>query len=564
MTAWGINKLLSKHGFMAIAIFASIVAFFALTWDLRPFPINAGVDDAKYVKDALEIVNGNWLGAYDNLTLSKRPFFGIVQAARIHLGIPYTTFEFSFHIFCMLAFLWALINLGFNKYFSLFSYFLILFMPQFYDFQTSRVSRDLFNTDLQILIFSLSFVLALAFDKIQSTRNKGFLVFSLCLLLSLHYGTREESFLIWPGLLILLIGHVQRYGPTPLFKKWRYGMSLCLFFLSVVTTTNFLWQLKNYSKYGLFITIEHEAGSFSRAIGALASIKEETEPSRLLIDRNERLKLAKLSPTFAKVYSSFDNPDADPSERCQKEGHCEGYDYSHQIFAFRDLLPKMGVGNNAREAELFYRSFAREVEDLCVSGSLKCVLPLRATMLPSFSMAMLPRFSDILAQHIREIFESSTVGYSYWENPFTADDQVKFEKMTLQKVFLLKDNKLILGELPTPIENINNQINRRQRLAALYSIFTKIFITLGVVVIVFGLFFGLFKNVVIGYILAAALVTIILRVLAITSIGAVDSQMANAYLYPIYPVVIWFFLIAVYEVVSSQKFFSKSLKRPNL
>ena len=89
----------------------------------------AGHDDALFRTRAYQILLGNWLGPYNQMTLAKGPAFSLLLAANAVPGIPITLFV----SLCYLLACWLLVctlrRIGMNTYLVLLLYPILLFHP---------------------------------------------------------------------------------------------------------------------------------------------------------------------------------------------------------------------------------------------------------------------------------------------------------------------------------------------------------------------------------------------------------------------------------------------------
>src|SRR5664280_5946 len=92
------------------------VAYLVLAMNL-PVSIytDAGHDDALFWGNAYQIVKGNWLGAYSQMTLAKGPGFPLFLAANAVLGIPVTLLIALLYLFACGLIANTLRELGLNR-----------------------------------------------------------------------------------------------------------------------------------------------------------------------------------------------------------------------------------------------------------------------------------------------------------------------------------------------------------------------------------------------------------------------------------------------------------------
>ena len=99
-------------------------------------------DDRLFVNLANFILNGQWLGEYNNLTLAKGPFYSIWMAMSFISGLQLLISEHIFYIFSVLLLILALRPV-LSRWSTAFLYIILLFNPiSFADGPMTRVMRE--------------------------------------------------------------------------------------------------------------------------------------------------------------------------------------------------------------------------------------------------------------------------------------------------------------------------------------------------------------------------------------------------------------------------------------
>lgn len=553
------NKVLTR-----LCIFAffgiSALALYAICWDLRPFPIYAPVDDWKYAKDALSIASGHWLGPYGTATLTKRPLFPVVLALTHLLGIPFTVFLYSFHFTAAVAISAVWRKWGYSRWFCATLFITYLFMPMCFDHQANRVIRDFYFVSLQTSLLATALYFLSIPRELATRKKRLWTFFGFLVLFSLHYGTREEYMVFWPTLGILFIFHVLKVHAQNLRDRIRYGVLVLAFAATSITTTGFLIRTLNYINYGSFVLIEHEEGSFPIMIGHLASITEGTKNSKLWLNWEGRERLSQLLPRWRPFQKPLSNPAYDPSPRCQLEGKCEPYDFSHQIFTYRDSLANGGSPLNGRGAELFYQGIVADIERLCGEHQLSCESPLRTGMLPRFHLDELQDLIHFLGVNTTDMILFRHRGMVREFNDDNSPEIFeKFNELTRQPHFRITPNDEIIGPAPAVAAVIRAQERRREALGVVYNWLGPslgVLALLALVVRIF-LFFRIpnptkWRDWNIGFVVSIALFSSIVgRILLISYISAVDNYMGGNYITPNYHLFLLLCLLLIAEGVAT-------------
>lgn len=551
ISSFNLRRFFSLAG---LAVLAWLL--YRLTWDLRPFPIYTPVDDWKYLADAANIASGNWLGPYIFETLTKRPMFSISLALAHLAGMPFMLFLYSLHFAACTALAWSFRRLGYSRPFCWVLLVLSLFMPMCFDHEATRVIRDFFYVSMQTLLLAAAQYFISLSPEHDSRRKRriAFLVF--CLILAWHYGTREEYMLYWPVIGALFLYHLTTRTDLGFRQKSKYAAVMIAVALTFVSTTGFIVRYLNYKNYGVFLLIEHEEGTFPKMIGRIASVNEGPTDSKLLIDWEEREKLARVLPRFRPLHRVLSTPLYDTSPRCQIEGKCESFDFSHQIYVIRSSLQLIGCPMNGRGTELCFRSFTNELERACHEKLISCEQPLRKSMLPPLHRRLWGEFGHFLAMNSSYLSQFRHRGMP---RQFKTDDSPeivsKFEEFTLQRHYRVSPEGQLFGAEPATIDVLRDQLTRREKLGQAYMTFGPLLTGLAGLALVFQLAGAArarrFRITFELALCAGLLATIVARILLISYISAADNYMGPNYLTPAHHSFLIVCLVLVYRFAVS-------------
>src|SRR6185436_15379624 len=80
-------------------------------WLVAGLPVQllvpAAVDDGLYLRNADRIAAGDWLGAYDNRTLARGPFYPLFVALASRAGVPIRAAQCAFYLAACALLLWS-------------------------------------------------------------------------------------------------------------------------------------------------------------------------------------------------------------------------------------------------------------------------------------------------------------------------------------------------------------------------------------------------------------------------------------------------------------------------
>lgn len=316
-------------------------------------------DDALFLEQAHTILNGQWLGTFNERTLIKGAMYPVFIAACSLLELSVRTVQ---HILYLsgAAFLCATLFIrGVKERWAAILFVLLAFNPVTVTDGASRFLRDMFYTGLFLWLFAL-----LTYVVIVRPQKIFFLI--LCagigLITTALSLTREESIWLCPllcsiGLIFLLRKEYLRIfaGMAILFFSWLGGTGIV--------------KHENKIRYGLPILTEFQSPFFRNAYGALTRVKSSEFRRYVPVSREMREKLYDVSPSFQRLKTDLENSRWIQAG-CRYIEPCDDHS-SHFLWAFREAVARQGFYSSLSKAKSFYGKVTMEVNDAC-SKSLKC------------------------------------------------------------------------------------------------------------------------------------------------------------------------------------------------
>lgn len=125
----------------------------------------------------------------------------------------------------------------------------------------------------------------------------------------------------------------------------------------------------NKSKYGEFIRIEENSKAYRDFIKAISSVDVEEPNIRVPVSKEARQKLYEVSPSFAKLKDYLDNNEINNWE---EYGVVEGeIEDGWIMWAIFDALDNIGLTDNAKIMNDYFRQTTKEINDAFEDGRLK-------------------------------------------------------------------------------------------------------------------------------------------------------------------------------------------------
>jgi len=377
------------------------MAVLLFVWLMSNVPVvaipQAGYDDALFVRLAKNLLTGQWLGPYDNLTLAKGPFFSGWIALGWIAGLPILVSEgLAYGLSC-----WLLIR-GLRPWLRseavAFAIFLvILFNPMTYSVGQLRIMREGIYVPLTLLIFAL--VVWWFRCRNRSPALRAGLAAALGAVIGMFWCTREEGVWILPTLaacfavmaLLRLSEHAGPIGRRLRAALRPLGREAGLAGLAIAMAALFIGGVGwiNQRHYGVSDIVEYKQREFLSAYGALSRVRhQQAWKPYVVIPREVLERVSAVSPAAAELRPYFDGtlPRDFAAVGCATYAiePCDGEIRAGWfMWAFRDAVAHAGHYRSAPEARDFYRRLSAEIDAACNDGRLNC-LPPRATMVPPF------------------------------------------------------------------------------------------------------------------------------------------------------------------------------------
>ncbi len=371
-----------------------LLAFGSLTFRVLTPPnivYNSPHDDLLGVVVAQDILNGNWLGSWNNRTLLKPPGYSyfLVLCHYFHI-----TPHVALHILYILASLYFIYVLSlilksrFSALLSIYIFAFLILNPFLFTQDFSRIYRLSLHTFLVYLFFILiihlySFnrgldIKLLKFQNSIKMPNKESLLvyklfaFGLGLIYSFLVLTRVEAFwILYPALFMVLMLFIF------LLINKRFRELKSIFSISIIFVL--AWQIPiaavkqvNSVRYQSSVIENYYSGEFARAIKLWTSVKGY-ETLSIPISKDKREKVYEISKTANEISKYLEIP-ANTGwkiHNCQQTGEC---DESGPWFSFmlRDAVTEHFKITNELDFQQKFAEIANDIENACLVGKLEC------------------------------------------------------------------------------------------------------------------------------------------------------------------------------------------------
>lgn len=394
---------MSRRTFWVLAVLVVLVKLVMTRFQMVYVWVGgAPLDDELMFHAAQSITAGQWLGAYDWLTLSKHMFFAVWLAVCNLLHLPYLAagqlLTCGAALTCAFAF--APVLRRWKSRFVLFA--LLAFSPAATASFTLRVYRDNIFPGLCMLFFAGLCGYALRCRR-PVKQGIGWLVLS-GVGLGLAWLTREDGVWLLPfaaaGTVILLLTALRGKG------RWPGKLGRCALLAvpyGLLAAAILAYSAVNYAYYGLFAVSDFSTGSFAAVVGAMSRVKAEEWKPLCSVPTDVRMKLYDAVPQLKPLeywleededlQNSFRNPELDD------------YQSGSFYWALRKAAWNEGVYDSPQTAAAYWQQVADAINGLCDSGQLESNGGKRSSTTPPIRMEYVP---DVLAEGGKSILHTLT------------------------------------------------------------------------------------------------------------------------------------------------------------
>ena len=345
-------------------------------------------DAGLFFRLAVELINGNWLGNYDSLTLAKGPVYSMWMALVYWLNLPLLFAQQLLYTVACALFALALRPLINNRFWLGILFLVLLFNPMSYSGgigPAARIIRGGIYTSLTLLV--LAGAIGLVTQALKPNRSKVFWSGLLGCSLPLFWMTREEGLWVLPAVILLSGTAVFLYwfsGFRRLIQYWPLFMSLILTLclMGIVSAINY----RNYDYWGV---VDMKSSGFQSAYGALGRVKHEHWKADVPVPVDARNKLYRLSPQFAEFEEIMEGDFFSGLRRTSRD-HLD-FGGGWFIWALRMAVQNAGYYQSAETAEKVYLTMANEINRACEKQQVSCYGK-RTSLMPPMHYAYLRPF----------------------------------------------------------------------------------------------------------------------------------------------------------------------------
>ncbi len=322
-------------------------------------------DDAWFIGNAEKILAGQWLGAFDQMTLIKGLGYSYILVLNNLLDIPITLSLATIYLFACLFFVGVLREIGLGKIPALLLFCLLIFQPALFP---GRIIRD--NVYFSLLLISFS---GLIYSSVCDPGRRRLVVIALSgLCFGVFWITREEGVWISPGFVAIFLYFM--YKSAKKNGSCKSKVKAVFIYISFAAVPIISTACINYYIYGKLQIVDVKQADFVNVLNTLNSVDVGEDIQYVPVSKAKREAIYKASPAFKELEPYFEGTGmgwTDPG--CKVYQHtCGDYAGGWFMWALRDGVASLGYYRTPMLAANFYRRIVEEVSTACSNGALKC------------------------------------------------------------------------------------------------------------------------------------------------------------------------------------------------
>ncbi len=427
----------------ALAVLATAVSLYLRS--LVPLDVGGSpYDEGLYVRLATALSQGDWLGPFTKVTLSKNPSYAGFVAAMHQIGLPLKIGEHITYLLAAAAFAGCVWICTRRPGLTTAAYVILALRPESFARLDASVLRDGWNASLGLLFVSLTFIAATA---TVSRRRRWWFVLPAALagfVGALFLLCREEGMSLFPAIAVIVLGvplvaalqHRRKTrraesptdeqaapaapsdAATGVFPRQlvarrlvrpvlRYAVLLVVFGVALIAPIRTV-EYENKQHYGVALTNDQTTGMFARAFADWSRVRAGSRQTQRPISYAQRAAVYDVSPAAAELRPWLDlRGNAWLPSTCtvsrMRDGDCD-FSGGTLIWAMRDAAVSAGHYATATDLQRYFGQIDRDINRACSAGRLRCDTRLPISLQPLTQLQLGPFFDEIWSQSQRVLF----------------------------------------------------------------------------------------------------------------------------------------------------------------
>jgi hypothetical protein len=426
---------------MVLAVLASMVlrAHTAIV----SYP-GAGHDDGLFIGLAYSIAQGEWLGAYDKMTLAKGPAYPLLLALTGAAGIQAKLAEQAVYLAASGVLAYTVWLLSRSRSLSVALFVILALNPYAWTDHMARILRDSLYFGLSILVAAAAFWLILWRVR-QATAYRPrdvILTLAIGVATGLSWLTKEEGLWLAPSMLVVgsaALWYILRAPstgaslaseppPGRLTRGLRGARARAIGRLATAVGLVAIGALVilgsiaalNWAFYGVPLLNDFRDGNLPAAVGALSRIETEDQRRYVIVPRSAREAAYEVSPASAELQPFLEGelqgwvaPGCAAGGRFATAGDpaCDDFYAGWFYWAVRDAVTLAGHWDTATESQAFLGRVADEINCACEAGRLPCREG-HASVIPRLELTTVREMLELVPAGMQMMMDIGPIGYA--------------------------------------------------------------------------------------------------------------------------------------------------------
>lgn len=361
----------------SLVALSGLAASFASLW-LRlsvPIPVAPQTgDDVVYARLAASLLQGRWLGDFDQYTLARGPAYPALIATSFWMHIPLKAAEQLTYLLACAVIACCIWTLTQRAWLVGAAYVILALNPVNFSVESAMIYRDSWHASLCLLLVGLAFLLGVS---ILSGPARRLIVLSLLAgtALAVYWLCREEAATIIPALVLALVGGLlrgrRRMRGSRLVVARGVMIGLVCLVAPAAGITGAVLHL-NSSHYGVNLTTDTASGTFPEMYSDWTRVYAGPGVNFVPISKAQLQAVYGVSPTARSLESYLANPGYGFNRPdCARQGGCEIPGYQ-TIWLLRGAASQVGAFESAVTSQRFFASIDDDIDRACTTGQLSC------------------------------------------------------------------------------------------------------------------------------------------------------------------------------------------------
>jgi hypothetical protein len=365
------RRLLAISLLLVVSITSLVLCARSPAWLLPNFQH----DDGLYARLAGSIVDGQWLGAYDRLTVAKGPGYPLFLAVAYKAHLPFRLSEQLVHLFAAAVIALAVHRITRRRLLALITYSVVALDPAFFGATAAKVTRDDLYASLCLLLVGAT---ALFTSLVPTVERRGWrwwvpsvVAFGVTagVVAAGYYTTRDERQWLGPAVVVALgAGLASWRGPRRALARFA-ALTFVMALVAGLTTSGSLHWIssRNERFYGTSVISDLVDGQIARAYSDWQRVRTSDERRYVPVDKAQREAVYGISRTAAELAPMLEDRTywrTGPCTRCDIYG-------GFFVWALRDAARDAGHATSGREMQRFFGRIADDIERAC-GTRLRC------------------------------------------------------------------------------------------------------------------------------------------------------------------------------------------------